>query len=226
MGKDIHTDSPHFTVTVTTVGGIFAWGSYTVLQNSVLSCVTVFFWFRHYNNVFICINNISRVDFSPAWANFPRFPLLKQYFKDRIPYQINWQYTDQVKRFPLLYIIHIVGHDYHYEISIKSQTRLFSKPVVLKLSVCLCVGVIVCSVTIIQTHKVKRKTTRLNPSCVVVLVCFIIASANFSFLTSQTEKYPLRKHASSSNLCHIIRHRRICNMCVQYSTLSHTLSHR
>lgn len=46
MGKDIHTDSLHFTVTVTTVGGIFAWGSYTVLQNSVLSCVTVFFWFR------------------------------------------------------------------------------------------------------------------------------------------------------------------------------------
>lgn len=42
-----------------------------------------------------------------------------------IPYQINWQYTDQVKCFPLLYIIHIVGHDYHYEISIKSQTRLF-----------------------------------------------------------------------------------------------------
>lgn len=41
-----------------------------------------------------------------------------------------------------------------------------------------------------------------------------------------SEKYPLRKHASSSNLCHIIRHRRIkchCNMCIQYAF--HTYTH-
>lgn len=37
-GTNIHTDNPHFTVTVTTVCGLR--GLHCVLQNSALSCVS------------------------------------------------------------------------------------------------------------------------------------------------------------------------------------------